>query len=313
MGRFRLVTAASCALLVSLTSPPPARAQTKLTVGYGIASDFLAALTARDEGMFAKHGLDVTMTVFANGSLVPQAMISQSAQIGFASGPVMMLAEDGGLDLTIISGISRIQKTNPHSALVTRAGVTVSKPSDLVGKRVADPGLNSSLDLVLKKWLVDGGVKLDQVKIVEVPFQLMGDNLKNAQIDAAFPVQPTLDRIIAAGEGTKSVDIQSAVNADFASTFWATTREWATAHPQAIAAFRASLADALAFIHDNPEEAKAIQLKYFHYADPSLSAASLSVKLADLQFWYDICRQMDLIHKPIDLAALVFPGTPIAP
>jgi NitT/TauT family transport system substrate-binding protein len=140
----------------------------------------------------------------------------------------------------------------------------------------------------------------------------MGDNLKNAQIDAAFPVQPMLDRIIAAGDGTKAVDIQSAVNPDFAATFWATTRDWAKANPQAVAAFRDSLADALAFIRGNPEEAKAIQLKYFHYADPSLPTASLSVKLADLQFWYDLCRELDLVHKPIDTTALVFPGTPIA-
>jgi NitT/TauT family transport system substrate-binding protein len=312
MGRFRLVSALSLAFIFVATPSFAAGAQTKLTLGYGIASDFLAVLTARDQGIFAKHGLDVTTAVFTNGSLVPQAMVSGSAQIGFASGPVMMLAEDGGLDLTIISGISRIQKTNPHSALVTRAGVTVSKPSDLIGKRVADPGLNSSLDLVLKKWLVDGGVTLDQVKVVELPFQLMGDNLKNAQIDAAFPVQPMLGRILESGAGTKSVDIQSTVNPDFAATFWATTREWANANPQAVAAFRASLADALAFIRGNPEEAKAIQLKYFHYADPSLPTASLAVKLADLQFWYDICKQLNLVHQPIDIAALVFPGTPIA-
>ena len=313
MGGSRALAGGILAFWVTCVLAQTVQAQTKITVGYGIASDFLAVLTARDESIFAKHGLDVTMTVFTNGSLVPQAMVSGSAQIGFASGPVMMLAEDGGLDLTIISGISRIQKTNPHSALVTRVGVSVSKPSDLVGKRVADPGLNSSLDLVLKKWLIDGGVKLDEVKVVELPFQLMGDNLKSAQIDAAFPVQPMLDRIIAAGDGTKSVDIQSAVNPDFAATFWATTRDWATANPQAISAFRASLADALAFIHDNPDAAKATQLKYFHYADPSLSMASLSVKLADLQFWYDICRQLNLVHKPIDIAALVLPGTPIAP
>jgi len=312
MGRFRALAGFLLALLVTGTLAPAAQAQTKLTLAYGIASDFLAVLTARDEGIFARHGLDVTMTAFTNGSLVPQAMVSNTAQIGFASGPVLMLAEDGGLDLTIISGISRIQKSNPHSALVTRAGVSVSKPSDLIGKRIADPGLNSSLDLVLKKWLVDGGVKLDQVKVVELPFQLMGDNLKSAQIDAAFPVQPMLGRILDSGAGIKSVDIQSAVNPDFAATFWATTRDWATANPQAVAAFRDSLADALAFIRGNPEAAKATQLKYFHYADPSLPTTSLAVKLADLQFWYDICRQLDLVHKPVDTAALVFAGTPIA-
>lgn len=289
-----------------------AGAQTKLAIGYGIASDFLGVLTARDEGIFAKHGLDVTMTVFTNGGLTPQALMSGSVQIAFNTGPVLMLAEDGGLEMVVISGISRIQKTNPHSALVTRTGLTVTKPTDLIGKRIADPGINSSLDLVLKKWLVDGGVKLDQVTVVELPFQLMGDNLKSAQIDAAFPVEPMLGRMLAAGDGTKSVDVQSAVNPDFAATFWSTTKEWAAANPQTVQAFRDSLAEALTFIHDHPDDARAIELKYLHYNDPSRPSTSMAVKASDLQFWVDICKELGLIHRPIDVASLIAPGTPMA-
>jgi NitT/TauT family transport system substrate-binding protein len=309
MVGFRAIAALVLALFALA---PSAEAQIKLNVGYGIASDFLAVLTARDEGIFAKHGLDVDMTLFTNGGLTPQALVSGSVQVSFNTGPVLMLGVDGGIDMVVISGISRIQKVNPHSALVTRDGITVTKPPDLVGKRVADPGINSSLDLVMKKWLLDGGVKPDQVAVVELPFQLMGDNLKSGQIDAAFPVEPMLGRILASGAGTKSVDIQSAVSPDFAATFWSATREWATANPQAVTAFRDSLADALAYIHEHPDDAKAIALKYFHYNDPSPPEASLAVKLSDLQFWVDICKQLDLIRKPVDVASLVFPGTPMA-
>lgn len=312
MPKLRALAVLAAAFVAACLTPPAALAQTKLAVGWGIASDFLAAVTAKDEGIYAKHGLDVTMTLFANGGVMPQALVSGTIQIGFNTGPVLMLAEDGGIDMVVFSGISRIQKTNPHSALVTRAGVTVTKPADLIGKRVADPGINSSLDLVMKKWLLDGGVKPDQVKVVELPFPQMGDALKSSQIDAAFPVEPMLGKILDSGAGKKSVDIQSAVSPDFAATFWSATRDWATAHPQAIAAFRDSMADALTFIHDHPDEAKAIAIKYFHYADPSPPTASLAIKLSDLQFWSDICKELGLIHKPIDVASLVFPGTPIA-
>jgi NitT/TauT family transport system substrate-binding protein len=312
MPKLRALTALAAVSIFACLTPSMAQAQTKLAVGWGIASDFLAAVTAKDEGIYAKHGLDVTMTLFANGGVMPQALVSGTIQIGFNTGPVLMLAEDGGIDMVVFSGISRIQKTNPHSALVTRQGITVTKPADLIGKRVADPGINSSLDLVMKKWLLDGGVKPSQVTVVELPFPLMGDNLKSGQIDAAFPVEPMLGKILDSGAGTKSVDIQSAVNPDFAATFWSATREWATAHPQAIAAFRESMADALAFIRDHPGDAKALAIKYFHYADPSPPAASLAIKLSDLQFWVDICKELDLIHKPIDVASLVFPGTPMS-
>jgi NitT/TauT family transport system substrate-binding protein len=312
MGRLRALAGLLLAVLVTGALAPATQAQTKITVGYGIASDFLAVLTARDEGIFAKHGLEVEMTAFTNGGLTPQALVSGAAQIAFNTGPVLVLSKDGGLDLVVFAGLSRIQKTNPHSALVTRKGVTVTKPADLIGKRIADPGINSSLDLVMKKWLVDGGVKLNQITVVELPFQLMGDNLKNGQIDAAFPVQPMLDRIIASGAGTKSVDIQSAVSPDFAATFWSATREWATAHPQAIEGFRASLADALKFIDDHPEDAKQLALKYFHHSDPSPPQPSIAINPKDLQFWADICKELNLIHQPIDMASTILPGTPIA-
>jgi len=312
MGRFRSFVCLLLAVSGLGALAPAASAQTKIAVGYGIASDFLAVLTARDEGIFAKHGLEVELTAFTNGGLTPQALVSGAAQIAFNTGPVLVLAKDGGLDLVVFAGLSRIQKTNPHSALVTRQGVTVAKPTDLIGKRIADPGINSSLDLVMKKWLVDGGVKLNQITVVELPFQLMGDNLKNGQIDAAFPVQPMLGRIVDSGAGTKSVDIQSAVNPDFAATFWSATRDWATAHPQAIEAFRAAQADALKFIAEQPDDAKQISLKYFHNYDPSPPQASIAIKPSDLQFWADICRQLGLVKKPIDMASTILPGTPIA-
>lgn len=312
MPKLRALAALAAAFIAACLTPPMAQAQTKLAVGWGIASDFLAAVTAKDEGIYARYGLDVTMTLFANGGVMPQALVSGTIQIGFNTGPVLMLAEDGGIDMVVFSGISRIQKTNPHSALVTRKGITVTKPADLIGKRVADPGINSSLDLVMKKWLLDGGVKPSQVTVVELPFPQMGDALKSGQIDAAFPVEPMLGKILDSGAGEKSVDIQSAVSPDFAATFWSATREWATAHPQAIAAFRDSMADALAFIRDHPDDAKALAIKYFHYADPSPPSPSLAIKLSDLQFWVDICKELDLIHKPIDVASLVFPGTPIS-
>jgi NitT/TauT family transport system substrate-binding protein len=317
MGRFRALASLLLAVLVMgavamSAGTPAAQAQTKITVGYGIASDFLAVLTARDENIFAKHGLDVEMTAFTNGGLTPQALVSGAAQIAFNSGPVLVLSKDGGLDLVVFAGSSRIQKVNPHSALITRQGLTVTKPTDLIGKRIAVPGINSSLDLVMKKWLVDGGVQLNQVTVVELPFQLMGDNLKSSQIDAAFPVQPMLGRILESGVGTKSVDIQSAVNPDFAATFWSATREWATAHPQAIEGFRASLADAQKFIDTHPDEAKQLALKYFHYSDPSPPQPSIAINPKDLQFWADICKQLNLIHQPIDMASTILPGTPIA-
>ncbi len=302
----------SALFLLSAGTVPSAFAQApmKLTLAHGIASDFLVALVAKDKGIFEKHGLDVTLSVITNGALAPQALVSGSVQITFVSGPLLMLGEDGGLDLVVVSGMSRIQKVNPHSSLITKEGVSVTKASDLIGKRVAVPGINSSLDLVFKKWLLDSGVRLDQVTSVELPFAQMGDALKSGQIDAAFPVEPMLARMLAGGGLARSVDIQSTVNPDFAASFWSSTREWATANPKAVAAFRDAMAEALVFIRDNPQDAKAIELAHLKFNDPNWPTFSLHVSPADLQFWSAVCLQLKQIHKPINGASLIFAGTP---
>ena len=54
----------------------PAAAQTKISLGYTQANAFMAAFVAKDQGFFAKRGLDVTMQIVPQGSrLCPSALL----------------------------------------------------------------------------------------------------------------------------------------------------------------------------------------------------------------------------------------------
>jgi NitT/TauT family transport system substrate-binding protein len=102
-----------------------------------------------------------------------------------------------------------MDEKHPRSSLVTRSGFSATKAQDFIGKKIARPGINSAIDLIIKKWLLDRGVALSQVTLVETPFTQMGDLLKAGQIDAAFELEPLRTRIIESGAGQKSVDIFS--------------------------------------------------------------------------------------------------------
>ncbi len=292
--------------LAAFALPARADAPTTIVLGYGLTSDFLPAYIAKDNGIFEKHGLDVTMKVVTSSSLAPPALVSNSLQISQATPPNLLLANDGGMDLVSVAGVGRMTAAHPHTSLVTHPGFTIAAPQDLVGKKLAVPGINSALDLVLRKWLIDGHVRPAQVTIVEAPFQQMGDLLKSGQLDAAFQFEPLLSRILAAGSATKSLDIMSATDPDVLGAIYASTREWANAHRAAIVAFNQSLAEGIAFEKAHPEEAHKIEAKYIGYATTSLPDASLTVTPHDFKFWADICDEVGALHHPVDAATLIF-------
>jgi NitT/TauT family transport system substrate-binding protein len=269
---------------------------TKMAVSYSATADFAPAFIAKDAGIFEKHGLDVTLTNLATTSLGPPALMSGSLQIASSSPPLLLLANDGGMDLVAVAGVAAMDEKHPRSSLITRTGFTATKAQDFIGKKIARPGINSAIDLVLKKWLLDRGVALNQVTLVETPFTQMGDLLKAGQIDAAFELEPLRTRIIDSGAAQKSVDIFSETKPNILASMYASNRSWAESHRDALKAFRASLEDAIVFLHGHGDEAKAIQTKYVGAAS---TPDELQIELhpADFDFWIATLNQLKLLQQ----------------
>jgi NitT/TauT family transport system substrate-binding protein len=269
---------------------------TKMAVSYSATADFAPAFIAKDAGIFEKHGLDVTLTNLATTSLGPPALMSGSLQIASSSPPLLLLANDGGLDLVAVAGVAAMDERHPRSSLITRTGFTATKAQDFIGKKIARPGINSAIDLVLKKWLLDRGVALNQVTLVETPFTQMGDLLKAGQIDAAFELEPLRTRVIESGAAQKSVDIFSETKPNILASMYASSRSWAESHRDALKAFRVSLEEAIVFLHSHADEAKAIQTKYVGAAS---TPDELQIELhpADFDFWIATLNELKLLQQ----------------
>jgi NitT/TauT family transport system substrate-binding protein len=292
--------------IAACATPALADEPTPVTLGYGLTADYLPAYIAKDTGIFERHGLDVTMKAVTSSSLAPPALLSNSLQISQATPPNLLLANDGGMDLVSVAGVGRLVAKDPHTSLVTHPGFTINTPQDLIGKKLAVPGISSAMDLVLRKWLIDGHVRPDQVTIVEAPFQQMGDLLKSGQLDAAFQFEPLLSRTLASGAATKSLDIMSMADPDVLGAIYASTRDWANAHRAAVTAFRQSLAEAIAWEKEHSDEAHKIETKYIGYAVPGLPDVSIDVSPQDFKFWAQVCDEVGVLHRPVDAAKLIF-------
>ena len=133
-------------------------AQTKIVLGYTPANAFMPAFVAKDQGFFAKRGLDVTLQTVPQGSTIAGAMAGGTLTAGTLTAPAYLLSVEGGIDTQIVAASTYQVKANPTIALMAREGANIKAARDMQGKRMGVPGLNGVNHIVAMKWLEDNGV-----------------------------------------------------------------------------------------------------------------------------------------------------------
>ena len=286
----RIITVALAMLLA-----PLAAAQTKITLGYTGANAFVAAFVAKDQGFFAKRGLDVTMQLVPVGSTIPAAMAGGSLQVGTLTPPAFLLAVEGGIETQIVSAATFQSKANITTGVVAREGTNIKAPADFRGKRVGVPGLNGVNHVTFMKWLKDRGTEPRQVTFVEAFFPQMGDLLKGGQVDAVLPVEPFLGRIVQSKVGYVVAPYAAEVSDNYLESFYIMTRDFMQKNPKAADAFKESIREAVAWIGKNEEAARKTQVTYLKLPEAiamsiRMPTLTVDIQVKDLQFWIDLCR-----------------------
>ncbi len=292
---------------------PPANAADKLTLGIYSGDDYLLAFIAKDEGYFEKHGLDVTFQFMtANMSLVTGALVGDSLQIGATTIPVVLQADDNGLDIKIVAGATATQPGFQLAAILVRPDLEVKTAKDLEGKTVSVSSLNSFSHILVREWLRVRGADPSKVHFVETPMGQFGDGLTAKKLDAVIPVEPWLSRIQSTGQGKLFDNFVDELPAGIRPIIWAANGDYVRAHPATIAAFRAGLADALALYKANPEKSEAALAHYIKLPPDVLKAMPKppmvdDVKPEHVKFWVDMMMQQKLLSHPIDPATVLAP------
>jgi NitT/TauT family transport system substrate-binding protein len=297
------------ALVVATTASLPAAAQTKkVAIGYASASDFLPAFIGKEKGCFEKRDLDVTLIRIPVVSNIPPALVAGSLQIGMSTATVLLQAVDGGIELNVVAGATRMLKGNPTLSLVVRKEIEIKNAADVKGKKIGVPGVNSVADVMFRKWLKNNGVNLNEVTFIETPFPQMNDLLRAGTVDGVLAAEPIRSRIVDAGTGVCAPEeYYVAVSPDSILAFWVATAAWAKANPDVVRKFRECLVEGLAFIKSNPEEAKVIEKQYLNVNTPVYPTMTADAKPEDFQFFVDLAREFALVRKTIDVKTLVAP------
>jgi NitT/TauT family transport system substrate-binding protein len=302
----RRLLAMCCAVMALATGAAAAELQ-KISVGYVPVADFAPLFIAKDKGFFEQHGLDVTLTKILLASNVPGALVAGSLDIGMGTPPMLLVTSESGLDFQAIAAVSRLEKDNPFVSLIARPASNIKDAADLKGKKLGVPGFNSSMDISIRKWLMDRNVQPSEVNFVEAIFPQMHDLLAGGQLDAAIVLEPFRTRILKDGTGVNVRDFFADLNPDAIAAIWMAKADWIKAHGDIVAGFRAGLAQGIADLQANPPEFEAIQMKYLGFASPARPDWSLKVTKEDLAFFADMSKQVGLIHQPPQLDKLIAP------
>lgn len=154
------------ALLAALMTTAPALAQEqKLTLALpGIPPIFSVTINyvAQKEGFFKKHGVDVELRPFDNGTAAARAVVAGNVDMSWSpTPPVINQVSNSGVPLVAVYGMP-----NPDWVLATTLSGKTCK--DLAGQNVGVDSIGGARSVALHSMLAGGcpGVKISQVKQV---------------------------------------------------------------------------------------------------------------------------------------------------
>jgi ABC-type nitrate/sulfonate/bicarbonate transport system substrate-binding protein len=308
--RFRKAGAVGLVAAALLIGALPAGAETSVAVraAYIPVVTWTPAWVAKEKGFFAKHGLDVTLTATQNLSLLP-GTVGRQFEFAPSTAPDLLKAAASGLDVVAVAASVFETEDNVSTRLMVAKDSGISSAKDLVGKLIATPTIGGVIHVSVLYWLKKNGVDPAGIRAVEVPFPNMADHLKAKRVDAVEAVEPFVGVLQAAGNIPLTAPLLSA-GKEVLFPFWISSGEWARSHASTVAAWKASLDDAIAFIQENPDEARKIVAQYTRLPEPAVKATPFptyrtAITAKDIELWANVMREVGQLAIPVDPARLV--------
>ena len=269
--RLRCLTLALTALCLVL--PAGAEAATPVAIGMSGWTGFAPLTLAKEAGIFAEHGLDVTI------KKIPQ----KDRHLALASGDIQCAATT--VETWIVwnaNGVAtrqlfQLDKSYGADGMAVRDGI--AKIADLKGKTVAASAPGTAPYFTLAWFLKQNGLTVKDVKIVNLEPAAAAQAFIAGQGDAAMTYEPYLSAVRAKPEAGKI--IATTLDYPMVMDTFGCTPAFIEAHPEAAKALADSYFAALELIKADPEKANKIM-----GADVKQTAAEFAASAEYLR-WQD--------------------------
>ncbi len=291
-------------------------AQQKVQMGVPTIGDYIAVYVAYDEGIFAKHGLDVTLHPMGISSLTTAGLLSRSLDVAALSMPDTIQAVDSGIDLVAITGLGVLaaeDQGGTRVGVVTTPDSKIAAATDYKGKTVGVPALGGLLHIMFQHYLTQNGAPYDDVTFVELAVPSHFDAIKSNSIEAVVSVDPMLVRLLNTKTGKLAVSLNGTVPPKTLTSIVASTREYAERNPNVVQALRKALDEATELSVTDHEKTRAAMVKYLKLPAPVAATIAMPLTLEtgmtveQMNWWQNVMREQKLIEGRTDLSKTMLP------
>ena len=241
-----------------------------LSVGVQPVVAILPLYVGMGEGYFAEEGLQIEAVSGQTGPALVTQTINGQLDLAFVGTPVLINASASHIPLKLVTPTNT---TNPaagaESQILAAEGSGIDSPGDLSGKRVAVNSLESLLQTAARYAIEQDGGDGASVEWIEVPFPSMLSTLKQGEVDAVVVAEPFATAGVTGGAASIQ-NLWEALPADIPIASIATSASLANSNPEALEKFVRAWDKSVAFVRDNPQQAREYLTQY-----TSLDAAQI--------------------------------------
>lgn len=297
---------------------PAAEQTTPLRVAFTPGHSTLPVHAAQVNGYFKQNGLDVTLT---EGLDVPTyiAALDKQFDISMSVATIFLNAVAQGVPVKAVSGVQLNVADPPSNPLVTK-NPAITSLKDLAGKTVGVPVLTGIATLSLQYLLQTNGVDPNSVKLIQVNFPDMADQLNAGRIDAALSAAPFYIPLLNSGfrnvvDVTTEATKQATGNPKAVSVnaFFVASDTFVSQHPDQYKAFRKSIQQGIDWMTSNQADSRAMLAQWLQFS-PEVAQASpqpvdaSEITADEIQPWITILQSTGALKGTIpDATTLVAP------
>lgn len=216
-----------------------------------------------EEGIFEKHGLDVTLTLAQGGAAIVPAVQNGQMDFGFSNVTSLVIGKSRGLPLKLVATGPQTtgDAEDDFAAVMVPEDSDIQETKELESLRIAVNTLNNINDTVISEAIRQAGGDPEKIQYVEMPFPDMAAQLDAGNVDAIGAVEPFVT--IAEEGGARPIFAQYAEPIpDLSIAGYFTTDSKIEQDPELVDQFVAAMKESQQYATDHPDEAKAILPTY---------------------------------------------------
>jgi NitT/TauT family transport system substrate-binding protein/sulfonate transport system substrate-binding protein len=261
----RLLRALAAVLLLLAARPAPAADPIDIRIGAGTASDHAPGFVAVERGLFAKHGLNAKINMYATGVEMINTLMAGQQDVNLMGSIPFLAATSNGVPLVLIAHLHGNPLRDDYSTghtIVAGPGTGIGKGEikALKGKRVGLPR-GTGAEGYLMGHLRSNGMGADDVKLVNLKPADLPTALARKDVDAIAVWEPWPSTAIVNVPGSVRV-VDGGCPTCYIPAAILTNRDTVAKKAEALRRFMVAFAEAQQWVRQNPDGAAEIAMRW---------------------------------------------------